>query len=269
MDMKQRISAIICLSMVLSGAALVLAQETKPTGQWTSLFNGKDLDGWTPKITGYDLGDNWGNTFRVEGGVLKVGYDRYAKFDNKFGHLFYREKFSNYRLRVEYRFMGEQTPGGPGWAFRNSGIMIHSQPPETMSKTQDFPVSIEVQLLGGSGTGKRTTGNLCTPGTHVVMKGELVTRHCTDSTSKTYHGDAWVTIELEVRGYRVIRHILEGQTVLEYSHPQLDEGDANTRRLLEQLPQLPKLLSEGYICLQAESHPVEFRRVEIMRLADE
>ncbi len=234
------------------------------TGKWIPLFNGKDLEGWTPKITGYKLGENYGNTFRVENGVLKVAYDQYEKFDGKFGHLYYREKFSNYVIRVEYRFLGNQTPGGPGWALRNSGIMVHSQPPEKMDVKQDFPVCLEVQLLGGPGVGERTTGNLCTPGTHVVMNGKLITQHCNDSKSKTYHGDQWVTIEVEVRGNKSIRHIIEGQTVLSYTEPQLDDGDADARKLLAQ--GYPKMLSEGYICLQAESHPVEFRKVELMKL---
>ncbi|MHC4399413.1 MAG: 3-keto-disaccharide hydrolase [Planctomycetota bacterium] len=155
-----------------------MIRAAEPAGEeaWTPLFNGKDLAGWKVKIKGHDLGDNYKNTFRVEDGLLKVAYDGYDKFDGKFGHLFYHEPFSSYVLRVEYRFVGEQCPGGPGWAFRNSGIMIHGQSPESMEKEQNFPVSIEVQLLGGSGRGTRPTGNVCTPGTHIVMDDKLVTR---------------------------------------------------------------------------------------------
>jgi hypothetical protein len=234
--------------------------------EWIQLFNGKNLEGWLPKIRGCALNDNYGRTFRVEDGVLKVSYDQYDKFGEKFGHIFYKEPFSNYVLRAEYRFVGKQLAGGPGWAFRNSGLMLHCQPPETMSQSQDFPVSIEVQLLGGSGTGERHTANLCTPGTHVVMGGKLHTQHCTDSTSKTYRGDQWVTVEIEVHGSKLIRHRLEGQTVLSYSDPQLDPGDASARKLLE--AGSPKLLDHGYISLQSESHPVEFRKVELRKLPD-
>ncbi len=238
---------------------------SSPEGEWVQLFNGKNLDGWTPKIKGHDLGENFGNTFRVEDGVLKVNYDQYKNFDSQFGHLFYREKFSHYRLRVEYRFVGQQVPGGPSWAVRNSGVMIHGQAAETMEKNQEFPVSIEVQLLGGSGSGDRPTANLCTPGTHVVMDGKLVTRHCTNSSSKTYHGDQWITAEIEVRGSKLIRHIVEGKTVLEYTDPQLDDGDPFGRKLIKDGQ---KLLSGGSISLQSESHPVEFRKVELMKLAE-
>ncbi|MFC1537456.1 DUF1080 domain-containing protein, partial [Gemmatimonadota bacterium] len=205
------------------------------------------------------------NTFRVEDGVIKVVYDEYDKFDGKFGHLFYHKPFSHYILRVEYRFLGEQTPEGPSWAYRNSGIMIHGQSPESMEKDQDFPTSIEVQLLGGDGANQRATANLCTPGTHVVMDGRLIKRHCTPSKSKTYHGDQWVTVEVEVRGSRLIRHIVEGRTVMEYSQPQLDVEDEYARKLItgEDL-----ILSSGSISLQAESHPLEFLKVELKVLKD-
>lgn len=256
-----RITAAFPLVFFLVAAAL--GRPSAAQENWIPLFNGKDLTGWTAKIRGHELGDNFGDTFRVENGVLKVAYDQYDKFDEKFGHLFFRDSFSHYRLRVEYRFVGEQAPGGPGWAVRNSGVMIHGQAPQTMSKDQRFPVSIEVQFLGGLGQGERPTANLCTPGTHVVMNGELLKRHCTNSRSKTYHGDEWVTVELEVRGGRLIRHLVEGESVLEYSQPQLDESDADAKKLLEGRD---KMLEEGTISLQSESHPIEFRKVELLKL---
>lgn len=255
-----------CLALTLLPQQSILAEETKPDGKWIPLFNGKDLDDWTVKIRGYEAGENFGNTFRVEDGLIKVSYDQYDEFAEKFGHLFYKDKFSHYIIRVEYRFTGEQSKGGPGWAFRNSGIMVHGQSPESMSKDQRFPVSIEVQLLGGKGTGKRATANLCTPGTHVVMDDKLFKPHCIDSTSKTYHGDQWVTVEVEVRGNKVIKHIIDGETVLSYTKPQLDEQDADAKKLIEN--GAPIMLEEGTISLQSESHPVEFRKVEIKKLAD-
>lgn len=256
----------ICCTLV-SVPFLVAAFATRThaeEGEWIPLFNGKDLDGWTVKITGYEAGDNFGNTFRVEDGLLKVAYDHYDDFGGRFGHLFYNEPFSHYLLRVEYRFVGEQAPGGPGWAIRNSGVMVHGESPETMGKDQDFPASIEVQLLGGNGTDDRPTANLCTPGTNVVMDGELIRRHCTSSRSKTYHGDQWVTVEIEVRGNKLIRHLIDGESVLEYTRPQLDDRDAHAQRLAEHSGTL--MLSGGTISLQSESHPVEFRKVELKQL---
>lgn len=258
MNHRQRWVSIGLLCLFASSTSLY-GQKT----EWIQLFNGKNLDGWTPKIKGYELGENFGNTFRVEDGLLKVGYNKYDKFAGKFGHLFYKDHFSHYRLRVEYRFIGEQCPEGPGWAFRNSGVMIHGQSAKTMKKDQNFPVSIEVQLLGGKGSGTRPTANLCTPGTHVLFNGKLHKRHCTNSTSKTYHGDDWVTVELEVHGNGVIKHIINGKTVISYSKPQLDENDSDAKELLKTQK---KMLSGGSISLQSESHPIEFRKVELLPL---
>jgi Domain of Unknown Function (DUF1080) len=264
-DCGLAISLATALLTIALGALSTRGQDLTGNDGWIPLFNGKDLHGWTPKIKGHDLGDNYGNTFRVENGVLKVAYDKYPKFDNQFGHLFSEQKYSNYRVRIEYRFVGDQCPGGPEWALRNSGVMIHCQPPETMKKDQEFPVSIEVQFLGGNGKDKRPTGNVCTPGTNIVMKDKLITQHCIDSRSKTYHGDEWVAVEVEVHGNGTIKHKIDGETVMEYEKPQLDERDPDGRRLIKDGD---KMIHEGYIALQAESHPIEFRKVEILPLKD-
>ncbi|MFT7670655.1 MAG: hypothetical protein ACI8X5_003366 [Planctomycetota bacterium] len=260
------IMLVACSGPVREGAEPSLpTPETQPT--WVQLFDGKSLDGWTPKFAGHELGVNYKNTFSVEGGLLRVRYDEYENFDGKFGHLFFDAPFSSYRLRVEYRFVGEQCPGGPGWAFRNNGVMLHGQAPETMGLNQDFPVSIEAQMLGGGAEGERSTGNLCTPGTHVVMNGELLTRHCTNSNSATYRGDQWVTLELEVEAGGSIRQIVNGELVLEYEQAQLDPGDGDAEILLAGGASL--LLDSGSISLQAESHPTDFRKVEILVTADQ
>lgn len=259
--------SIIYTSLLLAACVLSSSADAadKQQGKWIQLFNGKNLDGWTPKIRGYKSGENHANTFRVEDGVMKVSYDGYENFDEKFGHIFYKDTFSNYIIRLEYRFTGDQCPGGPGWAIRNSGIMVHGQPPETMTKDQKFPVSIEVQLLGGTGKGERSTANLCTPGTNVVMDGKLVTRHCIKSNSRTYNGEQWVVCEVEVRGNKVIDHKINGKSVMKYTEPQLDERDGDAKKLIE-LNDGKLALSGGTISLQSESHPVEFRKVELLKL---
>lgn len=241
--------------------------EEKATENWVSLFNGKDLDGWTPKIKGYDLGENLHNTFRVEDGVIKVNYDGYdGKFNDAFGHLFYKTPFSNYRLKMEYRFTGDQIKDGAGWATRNSGVMIHCQAPEKMAKNQSFPLSIEVQMLGGITEGvNRSTANLCTPGTNVVMDGELITEHCTNSTSETYHGEQWVHLEVEVYSDSLIIHKVNGKEVLRYSQPQYGGADMNDYGA-EYKSKIGETIKGGYISLQSESHPTEFRNIELLEL---
>ena len=235
--------------------------------EWIQLFNGRDLTGWTPKITHYELGNNFANTFRVENGLLQVRYDDYKDgFNTRFGHLFYAKPYSYYRLRVEYRFVGEQCAGKPGaWANRNSGIMFHAQAPQTMMKEQDFPISIEAQFLGGLSDGKpRPTLSMCSPGTEIVYNGELYPKHCLESASKTYDGDQWVQIELIVLGGAHITHIVNGEKVLEYSLPQIGGGvvanfDPKAKRDGE-------LISGGYLALQSESHPLDVRKIELLDL---
>jgi len=236
--------------------------------QWVSLFNGRDLEGWTPKFTHHPLGENLRDTFRVEDGLLKVRYDGWERFEGEFGHLYFEQPLANYRLRIEYRFVGEQVPGGPGWAVRNSGVMLHGQDPRTLGLHQEFPCSIEAQMLGGDGDPAhlRPTANLCTPGTHVEMEGALVKRHCTNSTSATFHGDQWVVMEIEVRGNEVIRHLIDGAVVLEYQRPQLDPADADAAALLGS--GVDAQLASGYISIQAESHPMDVREIEILQLGD-
>ncbi len=262
------LTCAVCSILVGSFSHAVFSQQdaAKKNTQWIQLFNGKDLTGWTSKIRYSSFGDNYGQTFRVADGLLQVRYDKdkYEKFNERFGHLFYEKPFSHYRLRVEYRFVGEQVAGGPGWATRNSGMMLHCEDPKAMAIDQDFPVSIEFQLLGGNGSVPRTTANLCSPGTHVVKDGKLFTPHCTNSKSKTYHGDQWVTVEVEVRGAGKIKHIIDGQTVLEYEQPQLDPAHAQAKKLLAAKGSL--LIDSGYISLQAESHPIDFRKVELLPL---
>ena len=248
----------MCLSIL--GAC---SNQNNSTKEWIDLFNGENLDGWTPKITGYPLGENYGNTFRVEEGLLTVAYDQYYRFDNRFGHLFYEQPFENYHLKIEYRFTGEQVEGGPLWALRNSGVMIHSQEPSTMLEQQDFPISLEAQFLGGTSEGERPTGNLCTPGTHVDINGELVETHCINAAAKTYEGDQWVTIEI-ISKDGTISHIMDGVTVIQYNNAIIGGGIVNNYD--PSVKEDGKALTGGYIALQSESHPVQFRKVQIKEL---
>lgn len=258
------LAAAAVLAAAVQGGAAGKANDPARE-EWVPLFNGRDLAGWTPKFSKSDLGVNLNGTFRVENGLLRVRYDGWTAFNGEFGHLFYRTPYSHYRLVAEYRFVDQQAPGGPGWAQRNNGLMLHAPDPKTMLKDQDFPISIEVQLLGGLGDGKpRTTANLCTPGTHVVMKGELFTPHCVNSTSKTYDGDQWVRVEVEVHGDELIRHIVDGQTVLEYSKPQIGGGSVNPVDPKVKVDGTP--LTGGYIAIQAETGPTDFRTIELLNL---
>ncbi|MFM9911548.1 MAG: DUF1080 domain-containing protein [Chitinophagaceae bacterium] len=241
------------------------SKPTKPNETWTSLFNGKDITDWVVKINGHETGDNYGNTFRVEDEMIKVRYDKYDSFKNRFGHLFYKIPFSYYHLVVEYRFVGTFFPGAPEYARLNSGVMFHSQDPHTILKDQNWPISVEFQLLAGLGDGKpRPTGNMCSPGTNIVMNGKLDTRHCINSSSKTYEGEQWVRAELMVWGDSLITHIINGDTVLQYSKPQVGGNVATGYDPNYKID--GTILSKGFIALQSEGQPIDFRKVVIKML---
>lgn len=254
----------------IAGALLALSLASvshadSNTEEWVELFNGNDLTGWVAKIRGYPAGENFADTFRVVDGAITVAYDGYDEFSNRFGHLFYREPFSHYRLRVEYRFVGDQAAGGESWATRNSGVMVHSQDPTTMPPEQDFPISLEAQFLGGLGDGEsRPTANLCTPGTHVEYQGEFTSQHCIESAADTFHGDQWVTVEVLVLGDDRLVHYANGTPVIEYEKPTLGGGVVSGHRP-EMKPE-GKPLTAGFIALQSESHPIQFRRVSLLNL---
>lgn len=250
-----------------------------PEEKWQPLFNGKDLTGWDIKMSGHELNENFRNTFVWEDDMLRIKYDEYETFDDAYGHMYYQVPFSHYKLRFDYRFTGEQTPGGAVWNVRNSGVMLHSQSAASNEFDQDFPVSVELQLLGGLSDGKdRPTANVCTPGTSVVMGDTINHQHCISSNSKTYDGDQWVSAEAVVLGGKAMHFLIEGDTVLSFNEPQLGGWDEKgqqfaawgvTRDKDMWLERTGEVLTNGYISLQAESHPIDFRNVELLELPKE
>lgn len=228
---------------------------------WRSLFNGKDLKGWQVKLAGYPLGENFGNTFRVENGILQVRYDKYDSFRNRFGGLYYNEKFSNYRLKVEYRFVGELTVGAPSWGFRDGGVQYHCQSPSSMAIDQPFPVCLEYNLHGGNGKDERPVGEICCNGTYVLLNGTKNTSYCTPATVKrTFHGDQWVTLEIEVRG-NTIKHFVNGEEILSFTDPRYNPDHALGKTFIVNGNDHVK---DGYISLQSNSHPMEFRKIDLL-----
>ena len=253
----------------------LFAQKNSAKEEWQSLFNGKDLTGWDIKIAGHKVNDNYKNTFLVEDKMIRVNYKEYDKFTTEYGHMYYNKPFSHYKIRLQYRFTGNQVPGGASWNVRNSGIMLHSQSAASLGLDQDFPISLEMQYLGGLNAGDRTTGNLCTPGTIVDIQGKTTEEHCINSTSKTYNGDQWVTAEAIVLGDSIVYHLIGGDTVLVFTNPKIGGGyvgknhnfkDGKVASEEEWIKKSGSPLRSGYIALQAESHPIDFRNIQLLDL---
>lgn len=244
---------------VLGGCAVATPSTDIP--EWERIFDGTTLDGWTPKIAGQEFGQDITGLFRVEDGTLLVSYPEDAVFEGAFGHLFFDEALTDYRLRLEYKFTGEQVENGPGWAYMNSGVMVHAQAPNTMRIDQSFPISVEAQFLGtGPRAPERTTANVCTPGTHIVIDGALVTQHCINSQTSAMPADEWVPFEVEVRGGEIVQLFVAGEVAFTLTDPTFDTEDGDVERL-----GFSGSVERGYFALQAESHPVAFRNINLMR----
>lgn len=262
-DIMKKISFLPIIGFILLTACSV--KEKAPVAEWVPLFNGVDINDWIVKIHHHEVGVNFGNTFRVEDSTIRVVYDQYGEFNDQFGHLYYKKPFSSFHLKLEYRFVGELQRGAPEYTLRNSGVMFHSQDPRSMPREQNWPISVEMQFLGGLGDGNpRPTGNMCSPGTEIFYNGSLYPQHCLNSTSKTYDGDQWVSAELIVYGDSLITHIINGDTVLRYSKPHMGGGVVNGYDSTLWKPGKP--LSSGFIALQSEGQPVDFRKIFIREL---
>ena len=254
--------SIVLTVLILCGCSTTPNDPDKE--DWIPIFNGANLQDWKPKFSGHELGINFKDGFILRDSILSVQYEPKDSFSSTFGHLFYKDKYSHYRIRATYRFVGEQIKGGPGWAYRNNGLMLHCQDPVTMGLRQDFPISLEMQLLGGNGRDSRPTANLCTPGTNVIMGDSLFTPHCVNSVSKTYHGDQWVDVEALVLGDSLIQHIIDGEVVIEYRKPTMGGGEVSGYK--EAIYEEGMAVKEGYIAIQSESHPTDFKSIEVLNL---
>lgn len=239
--------------------------ENEADEEWQTLFNGKNLDNWTVKFYHHDAGDNYANTFRVVDDVIQVNYDDYDEFGERYGHLFYDDPFSSFHLKFDYRFTEQWMEDAPDYTYKNSGVMFHSQAPQTILKEQDWPISVEYQMLAEAVEGEpRPTGNMCSPGTDVVYDGELDPRHCINSSSATYPWNEWVSSELIVYEDSLVIHMVNGEEVLRYSEPQIGGGVVNGYDPQIKVDGTP--LTQGYIGLQAEGQGVEFRNIKLKEL---
>jgi len=260
--MKRIPLTILILSFLLFGFEPHWIQNNSAKGKWRPLFNGKNLDGWTMKIVGIPLGENFGNTFRVDNGILSVRYDQYGdNFDSRFGALYYNQKFTNYRLKVEYRFVGETAPGAPSWGYRDSGVQYYCQDPKSLGLTQPFPVCLEYNLHGGNGKDENPVGDICASGMTVEINGKKNESYCTPPTVKrTFHGDQWVTLEIDIHDGKII-HYVNGEEILRFENPKYNPEHALGKTFITGGDDSAK---DGFISLQSNSHPIDFRKIEIM-----
>jgi hypothetical protein len=248
---------------------------------WTRLFNPKDTSlstNWDIHIRGEALNSDSRRTFRraIVGSdtVIEVNYDQYTGSwggdAGPFGHMGYKLRaFSYYLLRGEYQVWGTQATGGPSWAFQNNGFMLHSQPVNTMTLNQDFPISLEAQLYGpGQGS---STMNLCTPGTgfSTTPTGTVSSTHCVNAknTTRAALNTGWQKVSALVLGDSVIKFMAGADgmdSVYQFYKPVYLSG--NVSNPPSGVPANNTRLTGGYITIQSETHPFRFRRIDVLNL---
>ena len=185
------------------------------------------------------MGENFGNTLRVEDNILKIRYDAYGQdFNDRFGTVYFDKYLTNYRLKVEYRFVGETAPGAPTWGYRDSGIQFYGQPPASQKLDDAFPSGMFIEYMGERNT---TT---CIPA----------------EVGRTFHGDQWVTAEIEVKNGK-ITHYVNGVEILSYANPTYNPANETAKMLMDDENTKVK---GGYVSLQSNSHPIDFRKIELL-----
>ncbi len=120
------------MKLILIGVSLLSVMvNTCNKAKEVELFNGKDLSGWHVDVPEMDTNATAINPFIIRNNLL-------VSLGTPQGHLITDKEFSNYRLRVEYRFAGK-----PG----NCGVLVNASTPRALYKM--FPKSIECQMQHG------------------------------------------------------------------------------------------------------------------------
>jgi hypothetical protein len=263
MKLKNIFTVLASMYLFLNNGSSCFCQRKS---DWQALFNGKDLNGWTPKMQHSECGENYENTFRVKNKTIQVRYNQYTQgFGERYGHLYTDRAYSYYILKLKYKVTGKWLSDAPWYTEGNSGVMYHSQAPWTMNVEQDWPRSIEMQFLANKADGsKRTTGNMCSPGTHITYKGKLDERHCIDSNGASLPKDQWVEATLTVLGDSLITHSINGKEVFQYSKPT--QGGPLVNNYEKLYYQEGALINKGHIALQSEGQEMDFKDIKILNL---
>jgi hypothetical protein len=207
-------------------------------GETIALFNGKDLSGWKADVPSADGNPDLPPVFIVRDSKL-------VSLGKPGGHLITTDRFSNYKLVVEYRFAKE---GG------NCGVLVNASTPRRLSDM--FPQSIEVQMM------HENAGDFWCIGENIEVP-DMEARRPKKDPSQVFggnKGDArrivnltdgsekplgeWNTMEIECKGAEVIVHV--NGTLVNHGHNST--------------------ATSGMIALQSEGVEVEFRKVELTKL---
>ncbi len=285
-------------------AALTTVFAGPNDSNWIQMLRKGDtkLSDWTPKIQGHAAGENPYNSFSY--GETSDGQPRLIVTDTVsntssygYGHLFYKTAYSDYIVRAKYHFPTKESfAGGAGsWTIQNNGLMLHCQSAASMDKGQDYPKSIENQLIGywsyGDGSPPNTTtSNLCLVNTSVNYHGQWYSdgtgHHCTQSK---FHSLAYDSSTTPAKGANSTNATWPGKDIWEYAMDRVIDSTSMTFYMrsrpdtawdsvlgVTQIrlgltntssgPGSTTALGSGYISIQMEGTSTEFASIEVLNL---
>lgn len=169
-------------SLLFSLVALVIWNSPVLAGEWTPMFNGRDLSGWKSS----EAGEKQSGVFTVQDGELVVSGGR--------AHLFYTGPDGNASFRnFEFKAKVKTAPGS------NSGIYFHTSFQEAGWPSKGYECQVNA-----SHTDRKKTGGL-----YAVA----------DVMDQPPHKDnEWFDYEIKVEGRHVVIRI-NGKVTTDWTQP--------------------------------------------------
>jgi hypothetical protein len=263
------VAGLLVLAAVAGGATLTRQQ--RDGAAWRRLFNGKDLQGWYTFLQKHGRDSDPTHVLSIkDDGVLHVYANDRNGDEVVMGYMGTNEQFSNYHLRLQYRWGKNQFK--PRYLYKpDAGIYYHH-----LGEDVVWPQALQFQVeLNG-------VGDLLTVGDIKVNTWIDGSRRSEDwqeflaperggqpyetaGKGVTYtrkqlnvEQDGWNTVELICKG-SAAAHIVNGHVVNRCEN--IRRQDANT-------PQGWAALSGGRILIEFEASEMYYRNIEI-RLLDE
>lgn len=216
------ICRLLMVMIALLPLAACPARGAEPE-DWTSLFNGRDFEGWVIEgpPAGIELPDGQ-PVWRVEDGEIVCAGNRWSFL------RYVGRQFADFELHVEFLMAA----GG------NSGVGIRTGPIDLSDPQNSRPSCFcyEIQLLDDAGQPPSP-----------FSSGSLY-RYVAPRENAMRPAGEWNTLEVTCRG-PVIDVALNGRPIHHFD-----------QRTMEQTRHKPL---EGHICLQNHGHPMRFRNVRV------
>ncbi|MFD2257504.1 DUF1080 domain-containing protein [Luteolibacter algae] len=264
---KSIIGAVAFCSFTINSSIFAVEE----SGEWTNLFNGKDLQGWHANTGGQgdETSQKANEIFTVRDGVIHIYQNADAGSKQSNANLYHESTWGKFHLQVEYRWLEKKFQPRTE-DNRDAGILfhIHTHPAGV------WPPSVEMQLGDGKPGDKYVTGDLFVLGTtradspsdggKYAEGGEMLTRGQDAKgrrTAVTSHVEKpvgeWNMAEVIVHGSEKAEFILNGKVLNTVYNMKFRDSNGEW-----------KALEKGHISVQAEWAELEYRTIRIKELKE-